>query len=600
MSRIDVGGNRAGTQTGYTAYGLTGQERVLIEGINTTEGTGGAGFYFDYASLEEVFLGTTGQSAPRCRTPACRASSSRKSGGNKFQGEYLPRLVQQLAAGHRTCPTTYLVPTAFNNGADPRAQQRDRQLLRPRHQRRRPDQEGQDLVVRHLPQPEERGRRSRTSQFDKTVRHQAVERRRQGHLSDEPEEQADWLLPVGPEDAAEPPAVRDLHLHVARADLQAELGQLGLQGRVERHGQRQAVRRSALRRLRLLLPARSPTARTTSSGTTPARSISRARTRSSSSIATASSTTCAATYFLDTGKGSHTFKIGGELLKEQSWEGYESRRGGTSNIEQVYANGVSTQVIFGIPDRPKRASSLERARRPDCRSAALDRDRARSSTTRGRSAADDEPRRPLRPLQGLAAGAGSSSARRSARVTRGGADVQPKTDLYTWNLVRARASAYVYDLSGDGKTVVKANYGLYWHNPGVGISAERQPEHRQQVGDLHLERSGDCAGCIKGDKRWQPGEEVRAPTAQALAGAIKLDPDIRAPYSHEASVWVERQLSQTMGVRAGFVYKTRGRPDHDQLSAAAWSQRLHRAVSVPGPRLERRPRHGCRRFDGDG
>jgi len=63
MTRIDVGGNRAGTQTGYSAYGQTGQVRVLIEGINTTEGTGGAGFYFDYASLEEAFLGTSGQSA---------------------------------------------------------------------------------------------------------------------------------------------------------------------------------------------------------------------------------------------------------------------------------------------------------------------------------------------------------------------------------------------------------------------------------------------------------------------------------------------------------------------------------------------------------
>jgi hypothetical protein len=41
MSRIDVGGNRAGNQTGYTAYGLTGQVRVSVEGINTTEGTGG-------------------------------------------------------------------------------------------------------------------------------------------------------------------------------------------------------------------------------------------------------------------------------------------------------------------------------------------------------------------------------------------------------------------------------------------------------------------------------------------------------------------------------------------------------------------------------
>jgi len=41
-----------------------------------------------------------------------------------------------------------------------------------------------------------------------------------------------------------------------------------------------------------------------------------------------------------------------------------------------------------------------------------------------------------------------------------------------------------------------------------------------------------------------------------LSGAIKLNPDIKAPISHEASAWVERQFTETMGVRAGFVYKT--------------------------------------------
>jgi len=48
MARIDVGGNRAGTQTPYTAYGFSGQNRVLVEGINTTEGTSAAGIYTDY------------------------------------------------------------------------------------------------------------------------------------------------------------------------------------------------------------------------------------------------------------------------------------------------------------------------------------------------------------------------------------------------------------------------------------------------------------------------------------------------------------------------------------------------------------------------
>ena len=87
MSRIDVGGNRAGTQTTYYAYGFSGQVRVLIEGINTTEGTGGAGFYFDYASLEEAFLGTSGQGA-EMPNPGVQSQFIAKSGGNQFNGEY--------------------------------------------------------------------------------------------------------------------------------------------------------------------------------------------------------------------------------------------------------------------------------------------------------------------------------------------------------------------------------------------------------------------------------------------------------------------------------------------------------------------------------
>src|SRR5205814_6607277 len=86
MSRIDVGGNRAGTQTNYQSYGYYGQNRVLVEGINTTGGTSGAGFYVDYGSFEEVFLGTIAQGA-EMPTPGVQSQMLGKSGGNKFQGE---------------------------------------------------------------------------------------------------------------------------------------------------------------------------------------------------------------------------------------------------------------------------------------------------------------------------------------------------------------------------------------------------------------------------------------------------------------------------------------------------------------------------------
>ncbi len=252
MTRIDVGGNRAGTQTGYTAYGLNGQVRVLIEGINTTEGTGGAGFYFDYASLEEAFLGTAA-SRPKCRTPACRAQFIARSGSNQFQGEYHLDWYNNSLQGSNL-PDEYTVPTAFNNAPiREHSNEIDRYYD---HDINAGGPIKKDKVWFFGTYREQYNAVAQPNfQFDKTFDTKLWNAGRQGDLPDQPEEQVHRLLPVGPEGAAEPPAVRDLHLRVAGADLHAGLGQLGLQGRVERHGQRQAVSRSALRRLRLLLPA---------------------------------------------------------------------------------------------------------------------------------------------------------------------------------------------------------------------------------------------------------------------------------------------------------------------------------------------------------
>ena len=381
MGRIDVGGNRAGTQTGYSAYGQTGQVRVLIEGINTTEGTGGAGFYFDYASLEEAFLGTTrpvgGDAEPRRAEPVHRAL-----GQQPVSGRVSPRLVQQRAAGVEH-PGRIHGADRVQQQPDSRAQQRDRSLLRPRHQRRRADREGQGVDLRHLPRAVQR-RGAAELPVRPDLRHEALESGRQGDLSAQSEEQADRLLPVGPEGAAEPAAVRHLHLRVAGTDVQAGLGQLGLQGRVERHDQRQAVSSRRATATSATTSRSTPTAPTTSSGTTPGAWSRKARTRSSSSIATASSTPAPRRTSSTRPPAATRSSWAAEFLQEQSWEGFESRRGGTSNIEQIYNNGVSTQVIFGIPTASCQVGSLAAH---DCLEsiAALDQVGA-SSPTPGRSA----------------------------------------------------------------------------------------------------------------------------------------------------------------------------------------------------------------------
>ncbi len=81
LNRVDVGGSTAGTQTTYFAYGYSGQNRPLIEGINTTEGTAAAGFYLDYGSFEEVFIGAAANSA-EMPNPGVLTQFVGKSGGN--------------------------------------------------------------------------------------------------------------------------------------------------------------------------------------------------------------------------------------------------------------------------------------------------------------------------------------------------------------------------------------------------------------------------------------------------------------------------------------------------------------------------------------
>src|SRR6186997_1122839 len=83
LNRVDVGGATMGTQTTYFAYGYSGQNRPLIEGINTTEGTSAAGFYLDYGSFEEVFIGAAGNSA-EMPNPGVLTQFVGRSGGNNL------------------------------------------------------------------------------------------------------------------------------------------------------------------------------------------------------------------------------------------------------------------------------------------------------------------------------------------------------------------------------------------------------------------------------------------------------------------------------------------------------------------------------------
>ncbi len=83
---LDVGGSQVGNQVSYTAFGYGAQNRVMIDGINDSEGTSGAGFYFDYGSFEEFTVGTQGNDASM-PVPGNQVNAVVKTGGNEFHGD---------------------------------------------------------------------------------------------------------------------------------------------------------------------------------------------------------------------------------------------------------------------------------------------------------------------------------------------------------------------------------------------------------------------------------------------------------------------------------------------------------------------------------
>jgi hypothetical protein len=539
MSRIDVGGNRAGTQTGYNAYGFSGQVRVLIEGINTTEGTGGAGFYFDYSSLEEVFLGTSGQSA-EMPNPGVQSQFIAKSGGNQFSGEYYLDWYNNALQGVNI-PDEYTAPTAFNNS---------------------PIREHSNEIDRYYDTalnvggPLKRDRAwwfftyrtqfNAVSQpnflFDKTfdtklwnpvgkVTYQATQNHKLIGYYQWGQKLQPNRLPFGTAQyRSEGPTFRqDSGSWVWKGEWNGTLSdKLYVEARVGSFG--------------YYFPTIANSEEDyfwRDSGTL---DIEGAH-RKWQTDRERNQYTAAATYFLDSAAGSHTFKVGGEILREKGWVGFEQGVGG--HIEHVYNNGVSDDVIFRIPTATS-VGKLKDGKNGNITSVSALNVAAlflNDTWNMGRLTINGGMRfdrysgwLPEQEQLAFALGPVSLDAK-----------TFPETDLYTWNLFAPRIGV-IFDLTGDGRTVVKGNYGFFWHNPGVGPGDNANPNtSTKQVTYTWNDRNGD--------RRWQPGEEGNV-TSRALEGSIQLDPNFKAPYSHEALFWFERQFTDTLGFRTGFVYKT--------------------------------------------
>lgn len=87
VTRHDVGGSSAGTQTGYRTYGTNSQNWYVVDGVIVTEGTGAASFYYDYGSFSEFQVAGASKTA-EAPTPGAMLNFVVKTGSNDLHGQF--------------------------------------------------------------------------------------------------------------------------------------------------------------------------------------------------------------------------------------------------------------------------------------------------------------------------------------------------------------------------------------------------------------------------------------------------------------------------------------------------------------------------------
>ena len=119
MTRYDVGGSTMGSQTGFRAYGTTGQNSFNLDGITTTDGSGSAGWYFDYGTFSEIQVSAAANAA-EVQTPGALMNTVIKSGGNDFHGRaYIDWETKKFQTKNvademrRACPATAAAAASF-------------------------------------------------------------------------------------------------------------------------------------------------------------------------------------------------------------------------------------------------------------------------------------------------------------------------------------------------------------------------------------------------------------------------------------------------------------------------------------------------------
>lgn len=537
LNRFDVGGSTAGTQTTYIAYGNGGQNRPLIEGINTTEGTSAAGFYFDYGSFDEVIIGAAANSA-EMPSGGVLTNFIGKAGGNQLRGEVyyeyenkdiqgknisqdqlergfanIPRnVIQQLGLSRQEANT--LLSYKNLNASLGGPIMKDKLwfwagYLRQQNAVYQPSAgailDGTEFLTKL-----ENWTGKLTYQMtpkDRFIAYLQWGTKFQPYRTD-----AGFIS--GPQHLTQASTLnQESPSWVGKVEYNRTFGDRGfLEIRAGEFGYNFGLVGNDQ-----TTPRRED--RTTLQVTGGGRDWQLDRRRKQ--------VHGAYTFYVDEMLGgNHQFKVGGEVQHETGrtrWKQYYA-----DNVLHVLNNGAASAVRLGLP-----VDSWNGLRNYGLF--------VNDSYNLGRVTLNVGVRydryRVFLPEQERPASRFSPQAATFAAVD----------NVKTFNHVVPRVGA-IYDLTGDGKTLLKANYGRYYFNPGVGLADTANPNTTTQFTEYAWnDRNGDLL--------WQLGESGNLIQQSGGTANVVIDPNLRNSYTDELAAGVERELPGQIGLRAGFVWK---------------------------------------------
>jgi hypothetical protein len=261
-------------------------------------------------------------------------------------------------------------------------------------------------------------------------------------------------------------------------------------------------------------------------------------------------------YLKDGGPGTHQFKLGGEIFRNTTTEIWRAAYPG--DVLHVLQNGKPLEVyLFETPSKSDGGLWTYAAY-------ANDSWRVNNRLTVNLGLRFDRARVFL-PEQAHPPGRFNQTLQTFPAVD----------SLIDWNVLAPRIGL-VQDLAGNGKTIAKLSYGQYWLVPGdPGSNANpnaNQWWRRHSWSDLN------------GTGVWEPGEEGDLRGSRGGVALESVDPRLRLPFVREVTAWIERELPAKVAIRTGLVW--RGERQHfirQNASQPFDAFAVPVAISDPGP-----------------